>query len=154
MQENDKTNLPTEIQSALKDCRLDHVAIAVKDLEAGKKIYELLGLNFSNQMETVESQKVKTLFASIDEHAHLELLEPLNGEGPIQKFLETKGEGIHHLSFQVNDIRKKMAELKAQGIKLLYEEPTLGANNMLVNFIHPKSGGGVLIEIAEKNSLQ
>jgi methylmalonyl-CoA epimerase len=92
---------------------------------------------------------VTTAFAHIDEHAHVELLCPINGEGPIQKFIEKNGPGIHHLSFKVPDVVKKSLELKNQGYKLIYETPVTGANNCLVNFIHPKSTGGVLIEISE-----
>jgi len=132
-----------------QDCFLDHVAIAVSNLDRSQKIYEDLGLIFSPKREIVESQKVTTAFASIDQHAHLELVCPLNGEGPIQKFIEKNGEGIHHLCFKVADVDKKGAELLAQGYTLIYEKPFMGANNCLVNFIHPKSTGGVLIEISQ-----
>jgi methylmalonyl-CoA/ethylmalonyl-CoA epimerase len=132
-----------------KDCYLDHVAIAVKNLDQAQKIWEDIGLTFNPVREEVPSQKVTTAFAHIDEHAHIELLCPINEEGPIQKYIESKGEGIHHMSFKVPDIRKKSEELKALGYKLIYETPQPGANNCLVNFIHPKSCGGVLVEIAE-----
>lgn len=133
-----------------KDCFLDHVAIAVSNLDRAQKVYEDLGLNFSPDREIVESQKVTTAFAHIDEHAHIELVCPLNGQGPIQKFIDKKGEGIHHLCFKVPDIEKKCSEMKALGHQLIYEKPFMGANNCLVNFIHPKSTGGVLIEISQK----
>lgn len=132
-----------------KDCYLDHVAIAVSNLDQAQKIWEDLGLSFNENREDVHSQNVTTAFAHIDEHAHIELLCPINAQGPIQKFIEQKGEGIHHLSFKVPDVMKKSQELKAQGYKLIYENPVPGANNCLVNFIHPKSCGGVLVEISE-----
>jgi methylmalonyl-CoA epimerase len=132
-----------------KDCFLDHVAIAVANLDRAQKVYEDLGLTFAPEREVVESQKVTTAFAHIDEHAHIELVCPLNGEGPIQKFIEKNGEGIHHMCFKVPDVEKKCAEMKAQGYMFTHEKPFLGANNCLVNFIHPKSTGGVLIEISQ-----
>ncbi|MDO9183752.1 MAG: methylmalonyl-CoA epimerase [Bacteriovorax sp.] len=132
-----------------KDCFLDHVAIAVKNLDIAQKVYEDLGLKFSNKREVVESQKVTTAFAHIDEHAHIELICPLNSEGPVQKFIDKNGEGIHHLCFSVPDVEKKSAEMKALGYQLIHERPFMGANNCLVNFIHPKSTGGVLIEISQ-----
>lgn len=132
-----------------KDCYLDHVAIAVKNLDSAQKVYEDLGLKFNAEREVVESQKVTTAFAHIDEHAHIELVCPLEGPGPIQSFIEKKGEGIHHMCFKVPDVVKKCEEMKAQGYLLTHEQPFLGANNCLVNFIHPKSTGGVLIELSQ-----
>jgi methylmalonyl-CoA epimerase len=132
-----------------KDCFLDHIAVAVEDLDKAEKIYEDLGLKF-DMRETVEEQQVETSFAHIDENAHIELLQPINGQGPIAKYLEKKGPGIHHMCYRVPDVVKKSQELRDQGYTLLYEEPKSGANNTLVNFIHPKSTGGVLIEIAQK----
>lgn len=129
---------------------LDHIAIAVNNLEERVKVYEDLGFTFSKEREVVESQKVVTAFAHVDKNAHLELLMPLNNEGPIQKFIEKNGEGIHHLCFNVEDAKIKGEELIEKGYKLIYETPQPGANNCLVNFIHPKSTGGVLIEIAQK----
>jgi methylmalonyl-CoA/ethylmalonyl-CoA epimerase len=132
-----------------KDCFLDHVAIAVKDLDRTQKIYEDLGIKFNSKREDVPSQEVTTAFAHVDQHAHIELLCPINEKGPIQKFLEKNGEGIHHLCFKVPDVKKKGEDLIALGYVLIYDRPVLGANNCLVNFVHPKSSGGVLIEISE-----
>lgn len=132
-----------------KDCFLDHIAVAVEDLDKAEKIYQDLGLKFDKR-ETVEEQQVETSFAHIDENAHVELLQPIDGQGPIAKFLEKKGPGIHHMCYRVPDVVKKSEELKSLGYTLLYEQPKGGANNTLVNFIHPKSTGGVLIEIAQK----
>lgn len=134
----------------LQDCILDHIAIAVKSISASKKIYEDLGLTFAQEEEVVEDQKVKTAFAHIDVNAHIELLEPTSSESTIHKFIENKGEGIHHLCFKVSDVLAKTSELTAKGFKFIYTEPRTGAGGCLVNFIHPKSTGGVLIEISQR----
>ena len=131
-----------------KDCFLDHVAIAVSNLDRAQKVWEDLGLTFSAAREEVPSQQVTTAFAHVDEHAHIELVCPINEQGPIQKFIEKNGEGIHHMSFKVPDVQKKTNELKELGYKMIYDKAVPGANNCLVNFIHPKSTGGILIEIA------
>ena len=134
----------------LKDCVLDHIAIAVNDIEESVKLYRALGLKFSDKREIVESQKVKTAFCHIDENAHIELLEPTEASSNIQKYIDKKGPGIHHLCFRVKDIKKKQQELQEQGFVFTSEQPFDGANNCLVNFIHPKSMNGVLVEISEK----
>jgi len=133
----------------LQDCFLDHVAVVVEDLDSAQKIYEDIGLSFSGEREVVASQGVITAFASIDTRAHLELLCPHGEDGPIHQFLKKKGEGIHHLCFRVQDVEKKCHELKTKGYRLIYDTPVSGANNCLVNFIHPKSTGGVLIELSQ-----
>jgi methylmalonyl-CoA/ethylmalonyl-CoA epimerase len=140
-------SLPSD---SLKDCYLDHVAVAVSDLEGAIKVYQDIGLNFSDEREVVKEQGVTTAFASIDNNAHLELLEPYGEDGPIHQYIAKKGTGLHHLCFRVPDIEKKCAELKEQGHRLLYERPKEGANQCLVNFIHPKCTGGVLIELSQK----
>jgi methylmalonyl-CoA epimerase len=132
-----------------KECFLDHVAIAVSSLDKGIKIYEDLGLKFNLNREIVESQGVKTAFAHVDHNAHIELLEPFGANSPIAKFIEKNGEGIHHLCFKVPDVKLKCIELKKMGYRLIYDEPVTGANNCLVNFVHPKSSGGVLIEVSQ-----
>ena len=135
---------------SLANLHLDHIAIAVKDLEARVKVYEDMGFKFDEKREVVESQKVVTAFATVDTHAHIELLMPVDNQGPIQKFIDKNGEGIHHLCFSVDDVQKKSEELRDKGYQLIYEAPTEGANNCLINFIHPKSTGGVLIELSQK----
>jgi methylmalonyl-CoA/ethylmalonyl-CoA epimerase len=136
----------------LSDCILDHVAIAVKSISATKKIYQDMGLIFDSKIEEVKDQKVFTAFASIDHNAHIELLEPTSDESTIHKFIETKGEGIHHLCFKVKDVKAKVADLTAKGYRFIYHEPRIGAGGCLVNFIHPKSSGGVLIELSQRPS--
>ncbi len=135
-----------------QDCILDHIAIAVKSISSARRIYEDMGMTFSDQIEEVKEQKVLTAFAQIDQNAHIELLEPTSAESTIHKFIETKGEGIHHLCFKVPDVKAKTAELTAKGYKFIYPEPRIGAGNCLVNFMHPKSTGGVLIEISQRPS--
>lgn len=132
----------------LKDCVLDHIAIAVKSLDAHQKIWEDLGLRFEAHREVVEEQKVKTAFAAVDAHAHIELLEPTSDDSAIAKFIGQKGEGIHHLCFRVSDVQGKQQELEQKGYRFIYPAPRTGAGGCLVNFMHPKSTGGVLIEIS------
>lgn len=134
----------------LSDCILDHIAIAVKSIPDAKKIYQDMGLTFSDDTEEVKDQKVLTAFAQIDQNAHIELLEPTSTESTIHKFIESKGEGIHHLCFKVSDVKRKTQELTDKGYKFIYPEPRIGAGGCLVNFIHPKSTGGVLIELSQR----
>lgn len=134
----------------LKDCVLDHIAIAVKSIPHAKKVYEDMGLTFSPHVEEVADQKVFTAFANVDLNAHIELLQPTSDESTIHKFIESKGEGIHHLCFKVPDVRAKTKELIEKGYKFIYSEPRLGAGGCLVNFMHPKSTGGVLIELSQR----
>lgn len=133
----------------LNDAVLDHIAIAVNSIDETQKVYEDLGFTFRPEREVVESQGVTTAFAKVDQNANIELLEPYGENGPIHKYIEKKGTGIHHICFRVKDVRKTCADLKAKGYRLLNEEPIVGAHNCLVNFIHPKSTGGVLIEVSE-----
>jgi methylmalonyl-CoA/ethylmalonyl-CoA epimerase len=134
----------------LQDCILDHIAIAVKSISSSQKIYEDMGLTFSSKIEEVKDQMVLTSFAQIDQNAHIELLEPTSTESAIHKFIENKGEGIHHLCFKVSDVLEKTRELTTKGYKFIYPAPRIGAGGCLVNFIHPKSTGGVLIEISQR----
>lgn len=138
------------LEFSSKEAVLDHIAIAVKNIEESAKIYEDLGFKFADEREVVESQGVTTAFAHVDENAHIELLEPLGENGAIYDFIQKKGEGIHHICFKVKDVAKKCQELKDKGYRLIYPEPVDGAGNCLVNFIHPKSSNGVLIEVSQK----
>jgi methylmalonyl-CoA/ethylmalonyl-CoA epimerase len=132
----------------LSEAILDHVAVAVPSIKEALPFWNNLGLSFSDKRESVASQGVTTAFAALDRDAHLELLEPFGEGGPIHAFLAKKGAGIHHLSFRVPDVKKKCVELVALGYTLTFPAPVEGAGGMLVNFIHPKSTGGVLVEIA------
>ncbi|SRR5690606_5948060 len=125
---------------------LDHIAIAVPDFEkAIKRFLEDFGLRFEGT-EDVETAKTKTAFFPLPETS-IELVHPLRGEGPIVKFLENKGGGIHHLCFRSDNIDEDVARLKAKGYQFLSDAPTPGAHNCRVIFIHPKSCDGVLIEL-------
>lgn len=137
----------------LSDCVLDHIAIAVRDISHSKKIYEKLGLIFSDHIEEVVEQKVLTAFAEIDLNAHIELVQPTGEDSSIHKFISSKGEGIHHLCFKVANIQLKTEQLRSEGVQFIYPDAKLGAGGCLINFIHPKSTGGVLIEISQRPTL-
>ena len=127
---------------------LDHIAIAVPDFEkAVKRFMEDFGLSFDGT-EDVPSAKTKTAFFSLPE-THIELVHPLDGEGPIAKYLETRPGGIHHLCFRTDNIDDDVHRLRALGYQFLSEEPSPGAHGARVIFIHPKSCDGVLIELSE-----
>jgi methylmalonyl-CoA/ethylmalonyl-CoA epimerase len=125
---------------------LDHIAIAVPDLNAAiERFMNDFGLTYKGS-EDVEAAKTSTAFFPVPA-TQIELVHPLNGEGPIAKFLEKKPGGIHHLCFSTDDIEADVARLKAKGYVFLSDEPTMGAHNCKVIFIHPKSCDGVLIEL-------
>ena len=128
--------------------RLDHIGIAVKSLDAAK-IYEMLGLSVQH-VETVATQRVKTAFLSVGD-SNLELLEPTSPDSPIAKFIEKRGEGIHHICFRVENIEAHLERLKAEGYRLINEAPVPGAHGCRVAFLHPSAGNGVLIELSEKS---
>lgn len=131
---------------------LYHVAIAVRDLGQVEKIYETaLGLKVEHR-EVVEEQGVRTSMLVPEKGgAAIELLEPLDENSPISKFLDKRGEGIHHICFLVDDIESALKRLKERGVRLIDESPRPGAYNSRVAFIHPKATSGVLIELAEMN---
>jgi len=131
----------------MKKPTLDHIGIAVKSLDAAK-IYEALGLSLDH-VEVVETQGVRTAFLSAGE-ADIELLEPSGPESTIAKFIEKRGEGIHHICFRVDDIESNLGRLKALGYRLINEAPVPGAHGCRVAFLHPAAGNGVLIELSEK----
>lgn len=128
---------------------LDHIGIAVRSIEAAS-IYAALGLSIDH-VETVESQGVRTAFLSVGD-SHLELLEPTGPSSSVAKFIEKRGEGIHHLCFRVTDLEKHLRELQEKGFRLINEHPVPGAHGCRVAFLHPAAGNGVLIELSEKES--
>jgi methylmalonyl-CoA/ethylmalonyl-CoA epimerase len=127
---------------------LDHIGVAVESLDQGKKFYETLGLG-PMTTEAVPSEKVTVGFFETGNGARIELLEPMSEDSPVAKFMDKRGPGIHHICLKVSDIRQVMATLKAQGVQLINEEPRQGAHNCLVAFVHPKSTGGILLELSE-----
>ena len=130
--------------------KLSHIGIAVKDLATSRKLFEsLLNAKFKGS-EEVNEQKVKLAFMETGDLS-LELTQPTSADSPVQKFIDKRGEGVHHLSFEVDDIRAELARMKAEGYHLIDEEPRIGAGGHLIAFIHPKSSNGVLIEICQKH---
>lgn len=128
--------------------KIAHLGIAVKNLEEAKNFYAgMLGLTSAGE-EEVPSQKVKAAFISVGD-TRLELLESTDPEGPIAKAIVARGEGIHHIAYEVDDIVATLAGLKAKGVRLIDESPRAGAHGAKVAFIHPKVGLGVLIELCE-----
>jgi methylmalonyl-CoA/ethylmalonyl-CoA epimerase len=129
--------------------KLDHVAIAVADLDEGIKLYKSLFGKAPESIEEVEDQKVKAAFFALDD-TNLELLGATDPSSPIAKFLEKNPRGgLHHICIEVSDIDAHLKELKAQGVQLIDQTPRIGAHNKRIAFVHPKSTGGVLIELSE-----
>lgn len=127
---------------------LNHVGIAVRSIDEQRPFYEgALGAEFECY-EEVPTQKVKVGFFKVGD-VRLELLEPTDPASPIAKFLEARGEGLHHLAFTVDDIEARIADLKESGLRMIDETPRLGAHNMKIAFAHPKSTHGVLTELCE-----
>jgi len=128
--------------------KIEHIGIAVEDLSEKIFFYEnVLGLEKLKE-ETVRDQGVKIAFFQVGE-SKIELLEPLNEESPIAKFIAKRGEGIHHFAILVDNIEEKIEQMQAKGARLIGDSPTLGADNMKIIFVHPKSSGGVLLELCE-----
>ena len=128
---------------------VDHIGIAVKDLDKAESLYtNLLGIE-PYKRETIESQKVKTSFYKVGE-THIELLESLTKDGPIANFIKKRGEGIHHMAYEVEDLKEEMIRCIKAGFKLINKKPHRGANNKWVCFLHPKSCNGVLVELCQK----
>ena len=124
------------------------IGIAVKDLEAGNDIYTRLLGKAPYKLEEVESEGVLTSFFQVGE-SKIELLQATTADSAIAKYIEKKGEGIHHIAFEVEDIYASMKEMAEKGFRILNEEPKRGADNKLVCFIHPKSANGVLVELCQ-----
>ena len=130
------------------DYKVEHIGIAVKDLATSISLFEQLLGSPCYKTESVESEAVNTAFF-LQKSTKIELLESSNPEGPIAKFIDKKGEGMHHIAFEVPDIIAEMERLKKQGFTLLSETPKKGADNKLICFVHPKETNGVLIELCQ-----
>jgi len=130
--------------------KIEHIGIAVNDLTKSSKLFELLLNKSPFKQEDVASEGVTTLFFNLGE-SKIELLKSHSEEGPIGKFLAKKGEGINHIAIGVDDILAEMKRLKDNGFDLLNDIPKVGADNKLICFLHPKSTGGVLIELCQNN---
>jgi methylmalonyl-CoA/ethylmalonyl-CoA epimerase len=129
--------------------KVEHIGIAIKNIQASNELFEKLFGKAHYKIESVESEGVSTSFFQVGE-TKIELLEATNENSPIAKFIEKRGEGIHHIAYEVNDILEEMKRLQAEGFELLNQEPKKGADNKLICFLHPKSTGGVLVEICQE----
>jgi len=128
---------------------MDHVGVAVKNLDEAIKIYrDMLGFKLEG-VHVLTERKVKTAFLSSGGETQVELLEPLGSESTIAKFLETRGEGIHHFAMRVKNISAVLEEFKKKGVTLIDEKPKMGAEGKKIAFVHPKSTKGVLLELCE-----
>jgi methylmalonyl-CoA/ethylmalonyl-CoA epimerase len=130
--------------------KLEHIGIAVRDLDAANQLFATLLGTTHYKIEEVPSEGVRTSFFNVA-GVKIELLEATNTESPVAKFIEKRGEGIHHLAFEVEDIVKAVEQKVNEGFVSLNERPKQGADNKLVSFLHPKSAGGVLVELCQEN---
>jgi methylmalonyl-CoA/ethylmalonyl-CoA epimerase len=129
--------------------KVDHIGVAVSNLEEALKIYtDVLGLKLHGT-EVVEEQKVRVAFMPVGD-TEIELLESTDPEGPIAKFIEKRGEGIQHIAFRVDDIEEALEQMRQQGVRLIDEKPRYGAGGARIAFLHPKATGGVLVELCER----
>lgn len=129
--------------------KIEHIGIAVKDIDGANKLFAALLGTPHYKTESVESEKVSTSFYKVGE-SKIELLEASDPNSAIAKFIEKRGEGIHHIAFEVEDIRAEMKRLKEAGFVFTRDEPFPGADNKLVCFMHPKSTNGVLVELCQE----
>ena len=128
--------------------KINHIAIAVNNIEEAAKFYQnVLGLNLSG-IEMVATQKTRVGFFKIGE-SNIELVQPAEPDSPLVKFLETKGQGIHHICFEVDDVEAELKAYLEKGATLIDQKPRPGAHNTKMAFIHPRSSGGILIELCE-----
>jgi len=133
----------------MKVKHIDHVGVAVKSIEQAGKFYtDVLGLNIE-EVENVADQKVNVAFIPITD-SEVELLESTDPKGPVSRYIDSKGEGIQHIAFRVENIEEALEELKAKGIRLIDQTPRMGAGGAKIVFIHPKETNGVLVEICER----
>lgn len=129
--------------------KIEHIGIAVEDLDKAEKIYSILLNTTPYKREAVQSENVITSFLRNGPNK-IELLQSTSEDSPISKFIKKKGQGVHHIAFAVTDIISEMARLRKEGFVLLNEKPKLGADNKLICFVHPKSTNGVLIELCQE----
>jgi len=129
--------------------KIEHIGIAVKDISKSDELFKKLFGVEAYKLEEVSSEGVKTSFFQVGPNK-IELLEATSPESPVAKFIEKKGEGIHHIAFEVEDISAELDRLKKEGFDLIHSTPKDGADNKLIAFLHPKSTGGVLIELCQE----
>ena len=126
--------------------KIDHIGIAVKDVEASNELFSKLFNKAPFHQELLETQHLQVSFFALED-TKVELIQPVSEKSTVHKYLENKGEGIHHVAFEVEDIYAEMKRLKEAGFQLLQEEPKRGADNKLICFLHPKNTKGVLLEL-------
>jgi len=131
--------------------KIEHIGIAVKDMDKAREVYEELFDKEAYKVESVASEGVDTLFFETGE-SKIELLAATNEESPIAKYVAKKGEGMHHIAFDVDDIEAEIRRLEEKGYQLLNKTPKAGADNKLIAFLHPKSCNGVLVELCQERS--
>lgn len=131
--------------------KIEHIGIAVKNLEEANKTYELLLGEKAYKQEEVASEGVITSFFKTGE-SKIELLAATNPDSPIAKFIEKRGEGMHHIAFHVEDILQEIRDLEQKGFRLISKKPKLGADNKMIAFLHPKSTNGVLVELCQEKN--
>lgn len=129
--------------------KIEHIGIAVKNLEASNDLFKKLFGKAHYKIEDIESEGVNTSFFKCGPNK-IELLQATTDDSPIAKFIEKKGEGIHHIAFAVDDIEKEIKRLIKEGFKMIHEKPKKGADNKLIAFLHPKATNGVLIELCQE----
>ena len=134
----------------MKVKKIDHIGIAVKNLDETMKFYaDALGLK-TISTEVVEDQKVRIAFIPVGD-SEVELIESTSPDGPVAKFIESRGEGLQHIAFRVENIEEALQELKNKGIRLIDEKPRKGAGGAMIAFVHPKATNGVLVEITQRD---
>ena len=132
-----------------KILKINHVAVAVNDNTKSKVLFELLGMDVKSS-EYIENEKVNVVKVNADNTNHtIELLEPSDSSSVVRKFINKRGEGLHHIALEVDDIENAISYLKNNNIKLIYESPQKGADNKLITFIHPESTPGILLELCQ-----
>jgi methylmalonyl-CoA/ethylmalonyl-CoA epimerase len=129
--------------------KLEHIGIAVKNMDQSARLFAALLGKEHYKIESVESEGVRTAFFDLS-GVKIELLEPTRADSPIAKFLDKRGEGIHHLAFEVSNIKESIAEYEKKGFETINKEPKPGADNKMICFLHPKSIGGVLVELCQE----
>lgn len=132
--------------------KIEHIGIAVKDIEESEKLFSTLFDTAPYKREKVESQKVLTSFFRVGNNK-IELLQATSEDSVIQKFVDKKGPGFHHIAFSVTDIHSEMTRLKSEGFRLLHEEPIDGADNKIICFLHPKDSNGMLVELVQEKEI-
>ena len=132
-----------------KILKIDHIAVAVKDIDSSTNIFTLLGMDCQD-VEHIDNEKVNVVKINPDSHDHtIELLEPSDDSSLIESFLNKRGQGLHHIALEVDNIYSAIEYLECNNIKMIYSQPQAGANNKLITFIHPSSTPGILIEICQ-----